>query len=1367
MLLAILTGVLGIVIASKSGALRALVIARIESAVGCKATCRSAVVDWRGHLVVTDLKLTVAGLDGPEAEFLQLRRMTVRPDWSRFLAGRGAIRNLTFLEPRVRLSMGEGGSLNVAPLARGKGTPGPLRNVPSITILEGIIELAEHDAPGGPSYRLLDSMPVSGSLTELPDRPAIYALQLVESRPPTSPDAPPRTDLVQAMRLSGEIDFSTLASTLALHNVDLAAWGRKTAPTPVRDLWNSLEISGRISRTDFTIRGPDELSTTFMLDGVRMRLPLPARRAEDAPESGPVAEQIQMDEVSGQISVGWPGGLSATLAGVIEGLPCDVTFKMEDLNPQAALECRILTKPFPLVQRPDLLPLAPRIVRRLVQRFSSPTAEVNGSVLAKRGPPTADGPARLQISGLIEFTQGRAEYELFRYPVTDMAGTISFDDTAVNIDRVVGRGKTGASLLASGRIWPPRDGAAVDLNITVVEVPLDEAFREALPEHRRPVFDALFDREAHARLEQAGLLEGHGSAADPAPGTFALGGTAELTIRIRRELGAHTPYTNEISLKSPLVNAVPRAFPYPIVLSGLHVLVRESEAQIECESARGLSGAEVGLSGRVSYSATSYSPDLRCTARATPIDALLLAALPGGVARAPDLKQPGAEPTIHDTVRAFNLSGQIDAAAHVTTRAAGRLGYTIDLSAGNLRAEAGASPPGAERPVAGFPLSAIAGAATVDELGLRRADVKGTVGGGASGPPGTMTFTADSAPGHDPPVRLTGTLSLADLDLQHPIERLVRLMAPDQGARLDELRAAHHPRGVLDAALEFSRGGAAGEYRLTLQNPREISVDLLGGRLALEQAQGQVTISGDGLGFEGVSARVKFDGDEAGVIQAQGTRAMRPGIDSALGMRLDGARLESPLVRALVRVASPKLENSIAPFDPAGAFAAGFDERRSALGPALWSAWIEPRELAITRRGARIAFGQMDGRLTFNAEGGRAEQLQGTAGGWRLAINGDWRGGEGPMGELTLRLDGEGLPDSLRAILPEDADRAFRAVDLDMDGPFALRDATFAFDFSAPRPAFDFRGEADFTGLRLNPSVMITDLTGSATIRVAQSASDERPQVNVRLDADRARALGLNLTSATARLESDPRSAGYVVPLIQAALYEGELTARGAVGVTTPGAYDFELNLAGVGFGPLLADLTRAADTSAPSGPAPNRGLLDGRLTFAGQAGALDSRRGRGSARITGGEVIRLPLVMPLMELSNLQAPLGGQLGQAAAEFHVRGDRAIFDDLRLESDGLAIVGQGALALSTQSLDLTLRTRSGLRVPLLSDLVETVRDEFVTTRVTGTLSNPAFTTEGFSATRRMLGTMFRGSRLEPPPQPVPSAPDASPRSGRVE
>lgn len=157
----------------------------------------------------------------------------------------------------------------------------------------------------------------------------------------------------------------------------------------------------------------------------------------------------------------------------------------------------------------------------------------------------------------------------------------------------------------------------------------------------------------------------------------------------------------------------------------------------------------------------------------------------------------------------------------------------------------------------------------------------------------------------------------------------------------------------------------------------------------------------------------------------------------------------------------------------------------------------------------------------------------------------------------------------------------------------------------------------------------------------------------------------------------------------------------------------------------------------------PTRATLELGIDLAGPIGEdASGTRGRGSVVVRGGPVVNLPLVLPLIEASNLLAPVGNELDAARASFFIDGPLLSFSQIELSSGSVSLVGSGTMDWRLTGLDLRFRSRAtGFRVPVISGALESFRDELITTRVTGTLAEPRFSTESLAVTRDLLGGLL--------------------------
>ncbi|MEZ6163975.1 MAG: hypothetical protein R3B67_06020 [Phycisphaerales bacterium] len=126
---------------------------------------------------------------------------------------------------------------------------------------------------------------------------------------------------------------------------------------------------------------------------------------------------------------------------------------------------------------------------------------------------------------------------------------------------------------------------------------------------------------------------------------------------------------------------------------------------------------------------------------------------------------------------------------------------------------------------------------------------------------------------------------------------------------------------------------------------------------------------------------------------------------------------------------------------------------------------------------------------------------------------------------------------------------------------------------------------------------------------------------------------------------------------------------------------------------------------------------------------------------IKGGSVLALPGLINLIEASNLSLPTGATIDLAQARFYVDGPNLAFEQLSASSRRVEILGYGTVNWENRGVDLRFRSRAINPIPIVSSLFETLRDELITTRVTGTIDKLEYSVSQFSGTRQLVNALL--------------------------
>ncbi len=666
---------------------------------------------------------------------------------------------------------------------------------------------------------------------------------------------------------------------------------------------------------------------------------------------------------------------------------------------------------------------------------------------------------------------------------------------------------------------------------------------------------------------------------------------------------------------------------------------------------------------------------------------------------------------------------------------------------------------------------------------------------------------------------LEARLGVLGLSLADPIEEVLAVLSPAAAEWITDLRRQRRPTGTVDLEAVAQRPSDASvdqmpDIRVALTRVHGAELAALDGRLAIDADDGAVTahVPPDGplqLTADSFAADIAFDQQSVGRLSASGSitvdlptqRIITP---AQISVAIDGCAFEAPVIPPALRaLAGPSAADRFTDLAPFGRFDALLRLSDLTLPPGsepTISAIVSPKDLAFARGDHRIRFPDVNGQIEVDAPSsaipdaritGRVVDLQLRAPEWGARVDGtftvavppgDAQAVQAPQSpppptlalDLSVSLSAERFNDDLRALIPQSARRMLDNIELVIEGPVDVVDARL---LSAPDGSPRFDGTIDFARAQLNPGLPIDNASGSIAIHAFIDAAG-RESARIELDAHRLWVRGVALTDLYVDAIADDTSGAVIVSNASATCHGGRLLATGSLAPRdaaspatisdSPRIYRFEVLASDLAFASLLDDLTVAASPTPFVGPRQDllanpdlsRGRLDARLGVAGMLGDPASRVGSGAVRISEGNVLRLPVLYPLMQLSNLVIPSDDQLRHAEAEFFIDADRVVFERAVASGDTIALHGSGQMTLPDAELDFSFNSRAINRVPLVSWLWETVRNEIVTTTITGTLDQPAVASRSLSGFQRLFASILGDDR-------APGAPAAARRPASSE
>jgi len=397
---------------------------------------------------------------------------------------------------------------------------------------------------------------------------------------------------------------------------------------------------------------------------------------------------------------------------------------------------------------------------------------------------------------------------------------------------------------------------------------------------------------------------------------------------------------------------------------------------------------------------------------------------------------------------------------------------------------------------------------------------------------------------------------------------------------------------------------------------------------------------------------------------------------------------------------------------------------------------LRPRNLSVRLKTAPYPLTFHGGEVSIAPGKAVLDHLTGTHGQVKLVVSGTGRLGAVPDWLLSVHAENMPADDELRRAMPP----ALLAI---VDG--LKLHGNLGFDL----PKLSYRGPADSGG---DPDI---DVAGTLTINggsmdVGMPLSDVHGGMEFQTSSHQGK---LDSLSGTVRFDSLSLGGRPIHDLklellkptgrdelhidkVRAKVARGELA--GSVLATFPdqGPNRYNMNL-----------VVRNADVKELTGEKDQdiRGELTASLALEGTWGEVSQRRGRGDVVVAGKQLYRIPLMLGLLQVTNLSLPLGGPFTKGTARYSVEGTRVNFEQMDLRSDSMIVTGTGYLDFGTRKVSMTLTTdnAAGLKIPFINDLWQGARRELFRINVRGTVQAPKVEPTSMGIFTTTIDEVFKG------------------------
>lgn len=461
----------------------------------------------------------------------------------------------------------------------------------------------------------------------------------------------------------------------------------------------------------------------------------------------------------------------------------------------------------------------------------------------------------------------------------------------------------------------------------------------------------------------------------------------------------------------------------------------------------------------------------------------------------------------------------------------------------------------------------------------------------------------------------------------------------------------------------------------------------------------------------------------------------------------------------------PDAEAADLPDDPAAVPASGL---RVAL---------KPRALAMTLNSMPYRLDRLTGSIIIDGNRVTIDDLTGRHGDATVAVAGNGVLGARPV--WSLHLSGQDLPidDELRAALPTTLAGLIGA--LKLDGSIGFNLTKFVYrgaegtaapgaraaeadprtpglapsrqnidsHVPAPDPEIDLAGSITFAGGKLDVGVPLTDVVGALALE-AFVRRGHLESLRGGIDLESMKMAGRPATAFRAELTKPPGLSELRIEKMRCDVADGVMSGQMTLVYPEDGPSRYALEL-----------VVRDADVRAlawEKDDAAVKGRLTASLSLEGSWGDGAARRGRGDVIVTGRDMYRIPLVLGLLQVTNLALPISSPFNEATAVYSLDGGRVHFEQIELKASNMLMRGDGWLDFGTKrvALGFTTDNPGGLmQVPFIKELWRGARNEMLRIQVRGTIQEPEVSARSMGTFWTTVDEVFNGG--EKPDKPVKS------------
>lgn len=465
----------------------------------------------------------------------------------------------------------------------------------------------------------------------------------------------------------------------------------------------------------------------------------------------------------------------------------------------------------------------------------------------------------------------------------------------------------------------------------------------------------------------------------------------------------------------------------------------------------------------------------------------------------------------------------------------------------------------------------------------------------------------------------------------------------------------------------------------------------------------------------------------------------------------EGLRFDDPVLD-LVGPAIPR-DAQVRTFwserQPEGTFAAAASYSKLGDEPPVHRVDIRPDALSFLHRGNRVGLVNVTGAIVVEPERVTLKEIAGLYDGGSLNLNGTVERDEALTTRVSFKAVGERITAGARRVLPAAIGRMIDG--LELMGAYELDVSELELRPGAKSGrAYKLSAAAYLTEASASLGVPITGADMNIAIEATGQVGAEWPRVDVTVDAKKLLAAGRPVEDLRVRMRNTEPSERFVIPELAGRAGGGRMTGSGAIAIGR-GDFQLRLELSDANLATLVAPdgvaKTKPDDAKA-NDPDALTGSVSASIAVEGNLHKRDELRGRGDLRVLDGNLYGVPLALGLLRVAHLTLPVDDHFHSANISYFLQDRSVRLEHLQLHSKSMQLDGGGTFDLEAGTVDIALTTSnpSGLKLGPLTELIDKLRDQLVTIRVTGSLDDPKTKVEQFSGISNAFKDVVGGTEV---------------------